>query len=88
MEVWGGGPNGVQGQIPLSGGQRDEVPMKLMTFSFSETNFLTKLSHKLGKFRLHGERQRCLREHTCRWWGTIQLSTYFYIRPRPTATAC
>ena len=24
---------------------------------FLETNFLTKLSHKLGKFRLHGERQ-------------------------------
>src|SRR6218665_349111 len=24
---------------------------------FSETNFLTKLSHILGKFRLHGERQ-------------------------------
>src|SRR6218665_1623314 len=42
-------------------------------FLISETNFLTKLSHKFGKFRLHGERQRCLCEH--RGWGTVPLFT-------------
>ena len=54
-------------------GQRDEVPLKLMTFLISEINFLTKLSHKFGKFRLHGEHQRRLCEH--RGWGTVPLFT-------------
>src|SRR6218665_4062204 len=47
MWVWGIGPNGVQGRSPP---EADDI-------LFSGTNFLTKLSHKLGKFRLHGERQ-------------------------------
>src|SRR6218665_459591 len=34
-----------------SGGQRDEVLLK------AEDIFLTKLPHKFGKFRLHGERE-------------------------------
>ena len=42
-------PTGVQGQNP---GQRDKVDDSLI----SDTKFLSKLSHKFGKFRLHGQR--------------------------------
>ena len=44
---------GVWKSKPLVRGQRDEVPLKL-TFSYSDTNFLTKLLHKFGKFSLFG----------------------------------
>ena len=61
MRVWGQRPNGVQGQSPWSGSLCP--PWSWWHFLISETNnFLTKLSHKFGKFRLHGKRQRCLCE--------------------------
>jgi len=41
--VWDGAHNGVQGQSPWSGGQRDEVPMKLTTFSYFIDYFLNKI---------------------------------------------
>jgi len=49
MGFWSGAPNGVQGKAP---GQR----VSWRHFLNSETNFLTKLSHKFGVFILHGER--------------------------------
>ena len=86
--VWGRRPRGVQRQSPWSGVRGTKSPRSWCHFLISETNFLTKLSHKFGKFRLHGERQRRLCEH--RGWGTVPLFTYLsvYSRPRPTATAC
>ena len=77
---------GSRGKAPGQRVRGTKFPRSWWIFLISETNFLTKLSHKFGKFRLHGGRQRCLSEH--RWWGTVPLFTYFYSRPRPAATAC
>ena len=68
---------GSRGKVPGQGADDDVI---------SETNFLTILSHTFGKFRLYGERQRCLCKH--RGWGTVPLFTYSQSRPLPTATAC
>jgi len=53
----GRSPTWAQAQNPRSGVQisRDEVPWLWRHFLISETNFLTKQSHKFGKFRPHGE---------------------------------
>ena len=42
MGVWGLAPSGVQGQSPWSGGQRDEVPLKLTRFCNFKFKFLMK----------------------------------------------
>ena len=42
MGVWGLAPSGVQGQSPWSGGQRDEVPLKLTRFCIFKIKFVLK----------------------------------------------
>ena len=39
---------------PLHRESEGHRPLELTTFFISETNFLTKLSHRFGIFRLHG----------------------------------
>ena len=58
--------------------------LKLTTFW--ETSFLTKLSHKFWKFRLHGERESM---HVYASIGavTVPLFTYFHSRLRPPASS-
>ena len=42
MGVWGLAPSGVQGQSPWSGGQGNEVPLKLTRFCNFKFKFLMK----------------------------------------------
>src|SRR6218665_483595 len=52
----GGAPLGSSGKAPVRGSEGG--PSEADNIFLFETNFLTKLSHKFRKFRLHGERGR------------------------------
>ena len=41
--VWGLAPSGIQGQSPWSGGQRDEISLKLTRFCIFKFKFLMKM---------------------------------------------
>src|SRR6218665_1438128 len=70
MKVGGGGPNPlVRGSEGRSPPEADDI------FFFQRLIFLTKLPHKLGKFKLHDERQSVSMQ---RWeWGTVPLFKHF-----------
>ena len=48
--VWGRSPKS-QGQSPWSGGQRDEIPVKLTTFSYFRDYYLKKIITEIGKIK-------------------------------------
>ena len=57
MVVWGRTPQRGPEQSFWSGVRGKKSPWSWWHFLISETNFLTKLSYKFGKFRLHGVRR-------------------------------
>src|SRR6218665_3994447 len=70
MGVWGLKPQWGPGAKPLVRGQRDEAPLKLMTFSYFRDYHIN-----LGNLDYMASVRACLCEH--KGWGTVPLFIYF-----------